>query len=99
MAIEQKTGVNRKYFIGGRGVPDFLVQEKDGDWKFIEVKQTEKDLNKNQIEWIKETGISVFVVKLAKKIDVDKELSPNEMKARNSIIFTSQEGAAATSSG
>ncbi len=50
----------------GKGCPDLLLYDLERKkFRFVEIKQTEKSLNKNQIDWIKKYNYEVYVVKLA----------------------------------
>jgi len=58
LAIEQSIGINGEALYG-KGVPDFLLWKPDEKkYKFVEIKCTEKNLNKNQKIGTKDLAMS-----------------------------------------
>lgn len=72
------------------GCPDFLlVNEKDHTFRFVEVKASEKSLNKKQVEWSKKFPYDLYIAKSAESFDGGDErnwhkriLKENKMKRR-----------------
>ena len=71
----------------GVGCPDFLlINLNKKKFKFVEVKHTEKALNKNQKDWIKKFKYEVEIAKLAKIQDGYRDYTDEEIIEMNRII-------------
>lgn len=53
----------QKDALQGKGVPDFIITRLDGNFRFIEVKVTEKTLRKEQVEWADRFPYEYFVLR------------------------------------
>lgn len=79
-AITLETGIKDELF--GAGVPDFFLWDSNGQYRFVEVKASEDELNSNQLEWAKKYDCKFCIAQLA---PADPELTDEEIIERNRI--------------
>ncbi len=70
----------------GKGVPDFLLwKPKEKEYKFVEIKFSEENLNKNQIDWYERFKQNVFIARLAKLTQDNIILNDEEVLKSNKL--------------
>lgn len=79
-AIASETGIKDELF--GPGVPDFFLWDSGGQYRFVEVKASEDELNSNQLKWAEKYDCNFYIARLA---PIDDELTEEDIIETNRI--------------